>query len=85
MPGNSAQAYATASITHGSSNSVNSASSCRPHASALPQYGEYVVESPAGITSAPALPVQEKDNYVFCDPVRCLGATTRTGRLTHGR
>lgn len=68
MPGNSAAAYATASILHSSSSTSSSnpaalSISLQKHAPALPQYGEYYVDSPCAIS--------EKEDYVFCDPV-CL-------------
>ncbi|KAI5785873.1 hypothetical protein EDC01DRAFT_191436 [Geopyxis carbonaria] len=40
------------------------------HASALPQFGEYVVESPSiSSPAAPSTSVWDKENFVFCDPV----------------
>jgi hypothetical protein len=84
MPGNSAAAYATANILHSSSSTTSSSSPAAPpslsilpkHAHALPQYGEYVVESPS-VFSSPSVVIPEKEDYVFCDPVKLALPTHR--------
>jgi hypothetical protein len=69
MPVSVTSSYATANLSSSAPQTRITIPANNAHASALPLYGDYVVESPAVATTGLLPPSAEQEDYVFCDPV----------------
>ena len=78
MPASVTTAYATSNLNPTTSQRKPAlALPTGLHATALPLYGEYVVDSPAAIGAATTVASSlspDQEDYVFCDPVAPLAS-----------
>ncbi|KAA8893869.1 hypothetical protein FN846DRAFT_1002813 [Sphaerosporella brunnea] len=92
MPTSVTSSYPTATLSSAQHSRKPSLAipTANSHASALPLYGEYVVDSPLVAATGVPAPSSEQEDYVFCDPVAfryleddpCVSAIHRQQQLS---